>query len=53
MDYLPYFYYVERVKEYRILRSSLFVLHFPTPTLLLKVALKIYHSIRGLRHVPC
>lgn len=27
--------------------------HFPTPTLLLKVALKRYHSIRGLRHAPC
>ena len=53
MDYLPYFYYVERVKEYRILHSSLFVLHFSTPTLLLKVALKRYHSIRGLRHAPC
>ena len=60
MDYLPYLYYIGRVKEYRILHSSLlvlhssfFTLHFPTPTLLLKVALKRYHSIRGLRHAPC
>lgn len=53
MDYLPYFYYVERVKEYIILHSSLFAFHFSTPTLLLKVALKRYHSIRGLRHAPC
>ena len=27
MDYLPYLYYIGRVKEYRILHSSLFVLH--------------------------
>ena len=53
MDYLPYLYYIGRVKEYRILHSSFFTLHFPTPTLLLKVALKRYHSIRGLRHAPC
>ena len=46
-------YYAERVKEYRILRFSLFVLHFLTPTQLLKVVLKRYHSIRGLRHAPC
>lgn len=28
MDYLPYLYYIGRVKEYRILHSSLFTLRF-------------------------
>ena len=38
MDYLPYLYYIGRVKEYRILHSSFFTLHFPTPTQLYSIS---------------
>ena len=48
MDYLPYLYYIGRVKEYRILHSSFFTLRSSLFTFLLPLNYTLYLIFREL-----